>query len=109
MSDEFTQMWTTVFRARALLNDAGLGVKWDPDDLLPVIEDLLALLGQLRSSYDAQYARLWQARDLLGEMTHTAPVDDPGHSGEGEAWHAVSHDLLLRAEKFLRSTGPPIG
>jgi hypothetical protein len=109
MSDEFAQMWKTVFRARALLNEASLGMKQVPDDLLPMIEDLLAVVDRLRSSYDAQYAHLWQARDLLGEMTGAAPVEHPDHPDEGQEWHAVSHDLLLRAAKFLLSTAAPNG
>jgi len=106
VSDEFAQMWTTVFRARALLNDATLGVEMAPEDLLPMIEDLLAVVDQLRCSYDTQYSHLRQACRLLGEMTEAVP-DKTDTPDQGQEWHAVSHDLLQRATKFLLGTAPP--
>lgn len=105
MSDaDLTQMWASVFRARGTLNDVRLGARPVPDDLLRVIEELLAVVERLRCSYDAQYSQLWEARDLLREVTGAAPVDDPR---DGQDWHAVSHDLVRRAAKFLLSTEQP--
>jgi hypothetical protein len=94
MSDEFTQMWTTVFRARTMLNDASLGAKLASDDLLQMIEDLLAVVDRLRSSYDAQYAQLWQACDLLGEMTGAGPTTSPA-TGAEEAPETNAKDRLF--------------
>ena len=105
MSEEdLAQMWATVFQARGMLHDARLGVRLVNNDLLRMIEELLSVVERLRSRYDAQYSLLWQARDLLREMTGAQPVDTSGH---GEEWQAVSDDLLLRAAKFLLSTDHP--
>jgi hypothetical protein len=102
--DDFAQLWATVFQARRLVNDARLGVRLANDDLLRMIEGLLSVAEQLRSRYDVQYSQLWQARDLLRELTGAEPLGTPDH---GEEWHAVSHDLLLRAATFLLSTDQP--
>ena len=99
--EELAQLWATVFHARAILNDAGLGVRLGHDDLLRMVGDLLAVVERLRCSYDAQYSHLRQARALLREMTDAAPLANPGH---GQDWHAVSQDVLLRAATFLLRT-----
>lgn len=102
MSDEnLDQMWKTVFRARATLSDARLGVTVAHDDLLRTIEDVLSVVDRLRCRYDTQYAHLRLAQRLLREMTRPAPID---HPGDGRAWHVVPRDLLLEAEKFLLHT-----
>ena len=105
MSDEdFALLWATVFQARSMLNDARLGARLGNDDFLKMIADLLSLVEHLRSRYDAQYSQLWQARDLLREMTGAEPVDTLGQVQER---HTVSHDLLQRAARFLLSTDHP--
>jgi hypothetical protein len=104
-AEELDQLWVSVFRARAILNDARLGVSAGHDELIRTIADVLDVVDRLRCSYDAQYAHLQQARALLREMTGAAPGDDAHHGYES---HAVSHDLLLRAEKYLRSTEPQV-
>jgi hypothetical protein len=103
---DLAEMWTTVFRARATCNDAGLGVVLAPDDLVRVIEELLAVVDRLRPSYDAQYAHLWRARDLLSEVASATPIDSPHDEPE---WHRVSHDLTQRAARLLLATAPRDG
>jgi hypothetical protein len=99
---DLEQLWTAMHRARVKLNDERLGVRLDHDDLLSTSEELLDVIERLRSGYDALHAHLMQACDLLGELTGAAPLDQ---SRDGQqAWHTVSHDLLQRAARYLRST-----
>src|SRR5262245_53072270 len=51
---ESAQQWATVFQARALLNDARLGVRLRQGGLLTMIEDLLAVVEQVRSTYRSE-------------------------------------------------------